>query len=124
MLVDDQLPGMGRGRASGASGAQWVLGAGLAVNEGASALTVRAGSAPGSFLAHFTPAGQPATIAIGETLAVSLVFSLSNLGTANGVMSMRLGLFDSGGSRASDGFATQGNTHEQETSLKTAVLWA
>jgi hypothetical protein len=63
------------------------------------------------WITHFTPAGTPAELAMGETLKVTMVFSASqvttNPGTARG---LRIGLFnfsEPGASRVSaDGFST------------------
>jgi hypothetical protein len=54
---------------------------------------------------YFTAAGSPVTLADGQSLTATLVFTLLNVGAANTSQNMRFGLFDySGGTRmAADG---------------------
>jgi hypothetical protein len=67
------------------------------------------------WITHFTPAGAPAELALGETLKLTLVLTASNMtlspGTSRG---LRIGLFnfsESGAARVSgDGFSTGGGS--------------
>ncbi len=79
--------------------------AGTSASTETAALSITAGTAATSVAGYFTSSGSPVSLAIGETLNVSLVFSVSNIGTATGTTAFRLGLFNSGSSRAGDAFS-------------------
>src|SRR6185503_5187527 len=63
------------------------------------------------WITHFTPAGIPAELSLGDTLKASLVFTATNIATAPGTgRGLRIGLFtlsEPGAARVSaDGFST------------------
>lgn len=107
-LVNDTNPGLNRTNAPTASNAQWFVGnpRNDTTSSETSALSVTTGTGGGSFLGYFTAAASPVALTVGQTLTVSYTFSLSNIGTATGATALRLGFFDSAGSRASDGYAS------------------
>lgn len=61
----------------------------------------------GQYVVYFTAEGSPVSLNVGDKLSVSLTFSGDQI--VNGADSLRIGLFDSGGSRVSADYSGVAN---------------